>query len=102
MSSLFKASDVILMPYKNAEASSGVMGHAIKYKKPIISTNSGLIGKIINQYNFGFLVDSVTPNEIAHTIKTSFKNHNNISSNYYDYYIKNHNVELFSNKILCQ
>lgn len=101
MSSMFKASDVILMPYKNAEASSGIMGHAIKYKKPIISTNSGLIGKIINQNNFGFLIDSVTPNEIANAIELSYKKEVIITSKQYDLYLKSHSVKLFSKKILC-
>lgn len=101
MSSLFKASDVILMPYKNPEASSGIMGHAINFKKPIISTNAGLIGKIINQNRFGFLVDSVTPEEIAKAIEKSYENHDDILNDNYDGYLKNHSVELFSKKILC-
>lgn len=101
MSSLFKSADIILMPYKNAEASSGIMGHAVKYKKPIISTNSGLIGKIINQNNFGILVDSVTSKEIANAIELCYKKEVIITSKQYDLYLKSHSVKLFSKKILC-
>jgi len=41
--SYIKESDFIMMPYKNPEASSGILGHSILNEKPVIITKQGLL-----------------------------------------------------------
>ena len=69
MKSFFEQSDIIAIPYKNALASSGVIGHSILSGKPVISTKQGLIGEIIRTYWKGELVELVEPKMIADAIK---------------------------------
>lgn len=45
--------DVILMPYYLTNLSSGVLGYAALFKKPIVGPNNGLIGKLIEKYHLG-------------------------------------------------
>lgn len=45
--------DCILIPYQNTNQSSGVIGVAAHFKKPVIGPNKGLLGKLIIEYNLG-------------------------------------------------
>ena len=45
--------DVILMPYYLTNLSSGVLGYAALFHKPVIGPDNGLIGKLINKYHLG-------------------------------------------------
>ena len=45
--------DVILMPYHLTNLSSGVLGYAALFHKPVIGPDNGLIGKLINKYHLG-------------------------------------------------
>jgi glycosyltransferase involved in cell wall biosynthesis len=73
MKSLFNQSDLILMPYKNALASSGVIGHAIASGKPVIATKQGLIGEILSNNWKGELIDEIKPETIAKAIEISIE-----------------------------
>ena len=65
----FNASDVVLMPYINFYSSSGVLGHAIKYNKPILTSNKGLVNTIITKNDFGISINPKSPSEIAKGLK---------------------------------
>lgn len=69
MKCYFDQSDYFLLPYKNVESSSGVLGHAILANKPILSVKKGLIEDIVLQHNLGVLIDTVTPNKIKEGIE---------------------------------
>lgn len=71
MSSLFRQSDVILIPYKNPEASSGVLGHAMNSFKPVIAPSTGLIAEIVKKYKMGVVIDKITPEEISGAVSKS-------------------------------
>lgn len=45
--------DVILMPYYHTNLSSGVLGYAALFHKPVIGPDNGLIGKLIDKYHLG-------------------------------------------------
>ncbi len=47
MKSYFEQTDYFLIPYKNVESSSGILGHAIAAGKPVIATDKGLIGDFV-------------------------------------------------------
>lgn len=68
MTSLFRQSDVILIPYKNPEASSGVLGHAMNSFKPVIAPSTGLIAEIVREHKMGVVIDKIAPREIANAI----------------------------------
>jgi len=70
MRSLFDQSDVVLMPYKNAEASSGILGHAMNSRVPVISTGTGLLRELISEFNAGMLLDEVSAMSIAKAIES--------------------------------
>jgi len=60
----------IVIPYKNPEASSGILGHAAASNKPVIATGKGLLKELIEQYNLGLLIDEVRPELIADKIES--------------------------------
>lgn len=74
MKSLFDQCYAVVIPYKNAEASSGILGHAAASGKMVITTGKGLLKDIVKTYNLGLLVEEVTPEciagKIAYAIKT--------------------------------
>ncbi|WP_298881813.1 glycosyltransferase [uncultured Polaribacter sp.] len=100
MASLFQQTDFVLMPYKNPEASSGILGHAMKARKPVIGPYKGLIGSIISEYKTGLLIKDITPKEIANAIS----NHNNIEEideNNLNHFLETHTVTNFAKTLLC-
>ena len=56
MRSIFLQSDVVLIPYKNVEFSSGILGHAASAGKPVLATNGGLIRELVTKYELGSLL----------------------------------------------
>lgn len=74
MKSIFDQCYAVLMPYKNAEASSGILGHAVAANKKVIATGSGLLKDLIKENNLGVLITKVTAKTIAQAlIMNSFK-----------------------------
>lgn len=70
MNNLFNACDYVLMTYKNPEASSGILGHAMKANKPVIGPSAGLVGKIIASYELGYTLKEISPDNIALALKS--------------------------------
>ncbi|WP_211324074.1 glycosyltransferase [Echinicola strongylocentroti] len=68
MKSLFDRCDVVLMPYKNPEASSGILGHAANSGKPVVTVDKGLLGHIVKREGLGVLVNNVDPVELGAAI----------------------------------
>lgn len=69
---LCHSTNVILLPYKIAYASSGVIGYAALFKKQVIGPSSGLIGDLINDYKLGIAIDTITPSSIISACKSDF------------------------------
>lgn len=69
LKSLFLQSKAVLMPYKNPEASSGILGHSILANKLVVAPNSGLIGEIVREKEIGIVIDNVTSKDIAKAIE---------------------------------
>jgi glycosyltransferase involved in cell wall biosynthesis len=65
---LFAGADVILAPYIGSEASSGIIGHAAFYKKPVIGPNRGLIGKLIKDYGLGLAIEPMDAGNLSSAI----------------------------------
>lgn len=80
--------DVILIPYSNTSQSSGVIGYAAHFRKPVIGPGKGLLGNLILDYNLGMVIDDVSPTGI----KCALEKEICLSSNEYE---KTHTVNDF-------
>lgn len=67
--SLCYSCDCILIPYTLTDLSSGVLGYAALFHKPVIGPSAGLIGELITRYNLGLTLPSITPTTIAEGIR---------------------------------
>lgn len=54
-------SDVVLTPYRGFKGSSGIVIRAAHFGKPVISTDEGLIGHLVQRYKLGATVDAGNP-----------------------------------------
>lgn len=61
----FQLTDVVLAPYQRHVGMSGILLLAAAAQKPVLSSNYGLMGKIVQHYSLGLTVDSTVPGEIA-------------------------------------
>lgn len=61
----FQLTDVVLAPYQRHVGMSGILLLAAAAQKPVLSSNYGLMGKIVQHYSLGITVDSTVPGEIA-------------------------------------
>lgn len=64
--------DVILIPYKEVMQSSGVIGYASHFRKPVIGPSAGLIGELIKQYHLGITIKQVSAKLVADAIVKEF------------------------------
>lgn len=101
--SFIKQSDFVLAPYKNAESSSGIVGHCIVSNTPVIVPNKGLIGELVKKYDAGYLLKDTYPETIARGIeravilneKSTFKSKNKL-------YLSNQSPDNFVIKLLYE
>lgn len=62
------SSNVIMMPYKDNNLSSGVLGYAAEFSKPVIGPRKGLIGKLIKRYGLGITINDINAESIYRAI----------------------------------
>jgi len=63
----FSACDVVVLPYKSA-TQSGIVQIANNFDKPMISTNVGGLGEVIENGKTGYLVEKENPQQLANVI----------------------------------
>lgn len=56
LNSLAYTADYMLIPYENVTQSSGVLGYAAQYDKPVIGPDAGLLGDLIKNYGLGKMI----------------------------------------------
>ena len=61
----FQLADVVLAPYQRHVGMSGILLLAAAANKPVLSSNYGLMGEMVQRYQLGIAVDSTVPKEIA-------------------------------------
>jgi hypothetical protein len=93
--SLCLSSDFLLIPYKVSAQSSGVLGYGNEFKIPLVSSGSGLIGKLIKRYKMGILLEDNSSN----SLKNFFESIQKISIDTDNKYILNRKVSDFNNTI---
>ncbi len=68
MASLFRAADVVLVPYQYHVGSSNVLIRAAAAGKPVIGSQSGLVGRLIAEHHLGLAVDTTQSDALAHAL----------------------------------
>ena len=66
--SIIHSADALLLPYTETHRSSGLLGYAAHFRKPVIAPSTGLIGRIVRKYKMGILMTDVAPTSIANAI----------------------------------
>jgi glycosyltransferase involved in cell wall biosynthesis len=61
----FQLADAVLAPYQKHVGMSGILLLAAAAHKPVLSSNYGLMGELVRQYQLGVAVDSTQPTELA-------------------------------------
>ena len=64
----FRLADVVLAPYQKHVGMSGILLWAASMGKPVLSSNYGLMGELVQRYELGLAVDSTSPEAIANGI----------------------------------
>ena len=63
----FSASDLVILPYKDA-TQSGIVQIAMNFRKPIVATNVGGLGEVVHNNKTGFIVETKNPSQLADAI----------------------------------
>ncbi len=58
-SSLCLSCDAILTPYLRTAQSSGIIGYASQFGKPVIAPDSGLLGELVKRYHLGIQIHTI-------------------------------------------
>lgn len=64
----FINTDLVLIVYKNFYGSSGVLGHAALYNRPVLASSYGLISDLVEEYNLGRTVFPEDPEQIEKSL----------------------------------
>lgn len=94
LADLFKTCNFVLIPYLTKSQSSGIVGHAAYYEKPVIAAKGGVIGKMVQKWKLGILLDEPSVFCIQELLARKLTIYRCGNS-----YSKDHSVELF-NKVI--
>ena len=92
----YQKADVVLVPYLNFYASSGVLNMAAYFGKPVVCGDYGLMGELTEEFNLGVLVDVWKVSSISEGILRALKS----KKIYAVQYLAEHTVDAFQDKIL--
>ena len=96
----FSASDVVILPYRDA-TQSGIVQIAMNFRKPVIATNVGGLGEVVINNRTGYIVEKENPKALSETIDKFYSENKesefieNISSE-----VEKYSWENFTNEIL--
>jgi glycosyltransferase involved in cell wall biosynthesis len=99
MEVVFQQSDVVWVAYKDFFTSSGIVGLAAKYNKPMIGSSYGLIGEIIQQNKFGTTAEPTDLEAIAAYL-ASIANSEELLPINSEKYVSEHSPYSFSKTLL--
>ena len=97
LSAALHHSDVILAPYLRTEGSSGVLGHAARYKRPVIGPSTGLIGQLIETYGLGTGLPEITATTLSCALRSHLQKPDSAASKQgMQQYVKERSPEVFA------
>jgi len=98
LADLFTTCDYVLVPYNVKSQSSGIVGHAAFYGKPVVAMNGGVIGKMVKKWHLGELL--YRSSEVSlYQFLCSLKNAKIYDTNG-NTYLESHTVEMFNKALL--
>lgn len=68
---LCHSADYLLMPYQFNHLSSGVLGYASVFNKPVIGPKGGLIGKLIENNHLGITINDITADGLSQALTSN-------------------------------
>ena len=86
--------DIILTPYHLTNLSSGLLGYASLFHKPVIGPSDGLIGQLIKNYGLGTTINQISPKELLKAINRD--QYSKVDSSY----AENNTIDIFINTLL--
>lgn len=98
LGSLCKSTDYILLPYERTSQSSGIVGYAAQFNKPVVVPNSKLLGKLVRRYKLGYLLEDNSINALVDFIRNSNKNMVEIQ-NAQSSYLRKNSINYFNQAI---
>ncbi|SEM55696.1 Glycosyltransferase involved in cell wall bisynthesis [Prevotella sp. ne3005] len=98
MADLFETCDYVLIPYLAKGQSSGIVGHAVYYGKPVIVVGKGVIGKIVRKWRLGHLLRDSSEGSICWILRYLMNNTPEYSMKREDY-LTGHSIEKFNHAI---
>lgn len=96
LATICAASDYILVPYLETMRSSGIIGYAAQFNKPVIGPKSGLMGYLIDHYQLGELLSECNADNLAYALRQTL-----IIDTYYtkSNYCVSHTIKSFQDAI---
>lgn len=91
------ACDAILTPYRRTAQSSGLIGYASQFHKPVIAPNKGLLGDLVKSYGLGLVIEDNTPEMLVDAYRKVARGEVDIPN---DNYCVQNSVEEFQKVIL--
>jgi len=103
LEALVDCADALFTVYIDFYSSSGVVGNASKHFKPLIASNTGVIGRIVKEYSLGITVNPNSVIDISLAIIRLFENNKEFIKNarFDTYNIRNNYLE-FAEKLLSK
>ena len=98
MADLFVTCDYVLIPYLAKGQSSGIVGHAAYYGKPVIVVGKSVIGKIVRKWRLGHLLRDSSEDSICWILRYLM----NDTPDYHmkrSAYLTGHSIEKFNHAI---
>ena len=78
----FAASDLVVLPYLNFEAQSGVLLRAYAHKKPVVVSDVGAMGELVTSDNIGLAVEPGAVDPLAEAVINTLDDLDKFLSNY--------------------
>ncbi|PIW26846.1 MAG: hypothetical protein COW30_12765 [Rhodospirillales bacterium CG15_BIG_FIL_POST_REV_8_21_14_020_66_15] len=102
ITALVERCDVVLAPYQRFVGSSGVLLWAAQLRRPVISQEYGLVGKLTRNFGLGLAVDTSDAGALAHAIEAAGSRGSNLPFNPVGVarFLWSHSPEAFSAALL--
>ena len=98
MADLFVTCNYVLIPYTVKGQSSGIVGHAAFYGRPVIVVGDGIIGKIVRRWRLGYLLRDSSEMSICGILRSLLQDAHEYESRNIDY-LEGHSIERFNDAI---
>lgn len=72
LSDVLSRTDLILIPYIDFYFSSGIIGHAAQFNIPLMASNYGIVGELVEKYNLGYTVNPDSATDIKNAFSSFF------------------------------